>query len=355
MVTIGQAFNPKQNNFDILRLFAACLVIYSHSFALLGAREPIAYWLGGYDTGGGWAVSIFFVISGFLIARSCLQRSISLYLSSRIMRIIPALAVLLVFDVFIIGPLFSDLSLSDYFRSQGTFDHLVSVSVFQQHTGLPGVFGDGPVNGTIWTLPIEFACYLLLPILSLFFFLRRFLILVPLAALAALYMMAKLDGLSWENQGGLIFAGLPYYSTLKNALFFMVGCTMWVHRDDIPMSAPFAIIAVLLLVIGPFTSWKIPAFYIGLPYLTIYVAVSLPWTIRLQDWPGDLSYGIYLYGFPLQQALIFSSLGSILTPDLLTAAALPLAFCAAYFSWHIVEKPALHLARQRPHRAEVVA
>lgn len=267
------------------------------------------------------------------------------------MRIIPALAVLLVFDVLIIGPLFTDFSFSDYFRSQEALAHLMSVSVFQQHTGLPGVFGGGPVNGTIWTLPIEFACYLLLPILSLLFLLRRFFILAPLAALAVLYMMAKLSGLGWDNQGGLIFAGLPYYSTLKNALFFMVGCTMWVHRDDIPMSTPFAISAVLLLIIGPFTPWKIPAFYIGLSYLTIYVAVGLPWTISLQAWPGDLSYGIYLYGFPLQQALIFSSLGSVLTPDLLTAAALPLAFCAAYFSWHIVEKPALRLARQRPHRA----
>lgn len=355
MKTIGQRFDAKSNNFDLVRLFAACLVIYSHSFSLLGQREPIAYWVGGYDTGGGWAVSIFFVISGFLIARSCLSRPVSVYLASRIVRILPALAALLAFDVLIIGPIFSSLSLREYFSSADTFKHLLSISIFYQYNSLPGVFSGGAVNGTIWTLPLEFVCYILLPIFCVFGCLKRWLVIIPLAIIANLYFIAVQSGLDWANQGGEIFFGLPYYSTLKNGLFFMIGTVMWVHRDDIPLSAPFAVLALLLLVSGALGFAKTVSFYVGLSYLTIYVCIVHPLQINLQKWPGDLSYGVYLYGFPIQQSLIAYGLVNIMTPVTLSAIALPITLILASASWWLIERPSLRWVRRRQIDSVMVA
>lgn len=347
MITISQCFNPKSNNFDLIRLAAASLVIVSHSFSLLGYREPVAHWLGGYDTGGGWAVSIFFIVSGFLIAKSCMERSFLIYLSSRIARIIPALAVLLLFDIFVIGPLFTQHPISVYFFNVDTFKHLASASIFYQETGLPGVFGGGAVNGTIWTLPIEFACYLVLPALFFIGVLRKWFILIPLCLLAYLYASATGNGLDWANQGGNIFYGLPYYSTLKNSLFFMIGATMWVHRDHIPVTYPLALLSLLFLFIGSFGILKMAAFYVGLSYLTIYVSITRPWPIELQKNIGDLSYGIYLYGFPVQQGIIASGIIGSLTPWGLTFLTLPIVFILAYASWWLIERPSLQWRKKR--------
>ncbi len=347
MVTIGQCFDPRSNNFDIIRLTAACLVVVSHSFSMLGHREPVAHWLGGYDTGGGWAVSIFFIVSGFLIAKSCMERSFFVYISSRIARIIPALAALLLFDVLIIGPLFTQHPISVYFSSLDTLKHLASVSVFYQATGLPGVFGDGVVNGTIWTLPIEFACYLVLPVLLFLGALRKWFIIIPLGLVAYLYASASQSGLHWANQGGEIFYGLPYYSTLKNSLFFMIGATMWVHRDHIPIASPLALLSISLLVLGAFGILKMTVFYIGLSYLTIYVSIARPWPIELHKSVGDLSYGIYLYGFPIQKSVIVSGLIKSLTPLSLTFVSLPIVLILAYASWWVIERPSLQWRKKR--------
>lgn len=345
--TIGAAFNPHQNNFDIIRLAAASLVVISHSYGFLKYPEPLAYWLGGYETGGGWAVSIFFVISGFLIARSCEQRPILTYVTSRLFRIIPALAVLLLLDVFVVGPIFTSFPLHHYFLNVGIFKHLLNVTVFIQYHKLPGVFNGTGVNGTIWTLPIEFACYLLLPFLAALFLLKQRLVLIPLFITVYLYWSAIQSGFSWNNQGGYIFSGLPYYSTLRNGLFFMIGTTMWVHRNQLPLTPLFAAIALLVLIVGAFGFLKSAAYHIGLSYLTIYCCLARPIPLNLQKWPGDLSYGTYLYGFPIQKAVLFSPLQPFLTPMILTVIALPVTFALAYLSWHFVEKPALTLARRR--------
>lgn len=356
MTTIGQSFNAKSNNFDIIRLLAACLVVFSHSFSLLGHREPVAHWLGGYDTGGGWAVSIFFVISGFLIARSCLERSFPVYLGSRLARIIPALAVLVLFDVLIIGPLFTSLPIKEYFSSWQTISHLYSISIFFQQNGLPGVFDGSIVNGTIWTLPIEFACYILLPILYIASLMRRWTILIPLIIVAFLYIHSVRSGLDWANQGGEIFFGLPYFSTVKNTLFFMIGAAFWVHRNDIPVSRTIAVISFVLLIFGSFGYLKQPILYSSLSYLTIYMALAKHIPINLQKWPGDISYGIYLYGFPLQQAIIYSRLNGHIDPLTLSIVSLPITCVIAFMSWHLVEKPALYWIRNiRPTKKSITA
>jgi len=99
------------NNFDALRLLFAVVVLFSHSYALLGKPDELFAMLLGYDTGGGFAVAGFFVISGFLVARSALSSGLRRYAAGRVLRIVPALAVVSILCVLVVGPLTTQLSL----------------------------------------------------------------------------------------------------------------------------------------------------------------------------------------------------------------------------------------------------
>ena len=174
--SIADRFQPTHNNFDLLRLLAAISVLVSHSFSLTHSPdEPYYKYLGGYDTGGGIAVSVFFVISGFLVTRSLQSRSVENYLLARVLRILPALALVTLFETFVVGPIFFHGTLRQYFAS-GALDHLLNMFVFFMRLTIPGVFTDLPhpgMNGSLWSIPAECTFYLLLPFLGLAFFRYR--------------------------------------------------------------------------------------------------------------------------------------------------------------------------------------
>ena len=344
--TIGTAFVSRDNNFDLIRLLAAAAVLVSHCYPLTGqVTEPFANYLGEYDTGGGWGVSIFFVNSGFLLTRSVLGRPVGTYFRSRIFRIIPALALVAFVESFLIGPVFTTLTLQEYLTNSETYNHLKNVSVFWIRQVLPETFAQNPeaysINGSLWTLPIESAFYIALPCLAFIGLLRpwRIIALTVLTAAWLVYGVTELNW-SWANQGGLLFPGGPAYYVAKEALFFLIGALFWVHRDRIPMNGYLAIASVLLLTLFAYREYRLIAFYIALPYLVIYVAFAKQFRLRLYDKIGDLSYGTYLFAFPIQQAVVAAHGGDI-GPIRLLFFALPLTLCFAAASWYLVEKPAL--------------
>ena len=346
MKTLGQAFDPKRNNFDVIRLFAAVLVLVSHCYPLTGRKtEPFASYLGDFDTGGGWGVSIFFVISGFLVTRSVLERSVGIYLRSRMLRIVPALTFVSLFEILVIGPIFTKMPMRDYFFNPSTYFHLRNASVFWLNFSLPGVFVSNPVsgvvNGSLWTLPIESAFYVLLPILWVFGLLKpeRIILLLSGVALWLAFGIIQLDW-DWTNQGGILFAGGPTYSTIKEGVFFLLGACLWIHRDRIPITGGLAVCCVLLLVIFAYQKASLVAMYVALPYLVIYVAVTEKVRFPFYERIGDLSYGTYLFAYPVQQAIVATSANAI-GPRLLAAIALPLTLMLAMFSWHSIERPIL--------------
>ncbi|MCB2108297.1 MAG: acyltransferase [Rhodobacteraceae bacterium] len=346
--TIGQSFNPKENNFDLIRLFAAVLVLVSHCYPLTGqVTEPFANYLGEYDTGGGWGVAIFFVISGFLVARSVLGRSVGIYFTSRALRILPALALVTVFEIVVIGPMYTTQRLGAYFSNGETFRHLQNVSIFWIRQVLPDTFATNPqahiVNGSLWTLPIESAFYILLPVACVLGLLKPRPVLACLAIVAALtaYTTTVL-GWGWANQGGLLFPGGPAYYVLKQGLFFLIGAAFWIHRDNIPHNKYLALGCVALLVVFAWKEYRLVAMYIALPYLVIYAALARGIHARLGETIGDLSYGTYLFAFPVQQAIVAAHDGA-LGPGRLLLFALPLVLGLAFLSWRFVEQPALRL------------
>jgi len=120
---LNGSLHARENNFDFLRFFAASLVLLVHSYPLTGRQpeEPIEL-LTGYENGGSFAVSIFFVISGYLITSSWLSSSSpTSFLIKRALRILPALALAVLLSVFIIGPLVTTESPGDYFASSTTW------------------------------------------------------------------------------------------------------------------------------------------------------------------------------------------------------------------------------------------
>ena len=157
-----------RNNLTALRWFAACLVLYGHAFVFLGLPEPLfLQWV----PLGPLGVYIFFAISGYLVAQSW-QRdpSVPRFLAKRALRIFPGLLVCTLLSVFVLGPWLTTLDMATYWRNEHTRGYFTNMALYMTYH-LPGVFAQNrlphAVNGSLWSLPIEFFMYLLLALLGM--------------------------------------------------------------------------------------------------------------------------------------------------------------------------------------------
>ncbi|MEO8137438.1 MAG: acyltransferase family protein, partial [Betaproteobacteria bacterium] len=155
------------NNFHLIRLGAALLVLFAHSFHLLqrAGDEPIGRWFIWLDASMLGVITFFFV-SGFLIARSWdTRRSLREFLAARALRILPALWVVILVCVFWVGPMVTTLPLAGYFGERDTWRYLILNALLLTYYKLPGVFQSNPVpgiNGALWTIPLEVVMYIIL-------------------------------------------------------------------------------------------------------------------------------------------------------------------------------------------------
>lgn len=305
------------NSFDWLRLLAAGMVIFHHLYALSGRAPPMVF-AADY---GALGVGVFFVVSGYLVCGS-LRRSASLgdYLKKRLLRIGPGLVVSLLVTALVLGPFVTTLSLRDYFASPQVWLYVVrNALLYPVDYALPGVFAANPfpgvVNGSLWTLRLEFSGYLGLAVLAALGLLRPAVV-TGLATLAAAAFVVL--HLAWPAQAGwLRLADLA----ALNGYLFLAGA--WLDLRGKPLAWWAPAIGLLLL--------ATPLWMLGLP--AVVLAVARTPAPRL---PADLSYGLYIYAFPLQQ--ILAAHGALTLWASLAATA---PFAAA--SWFLVEKPALRL------------
>ena len=164
---MSQAIQKHSDNLTALRLLAACMVLYGHGFVFLGLPEPMfMQWL----PLGPLGVYIFFSISGYLVAQSWERDpSVFRFLIRRTLRIFPALFVCTVLSVCVLGPLLTEVTQTEYWKSEHTRGYFTNLYLYITYY-LPGVFTSNKlpnaVNGSLWSLPVEFAMYLLIVIIG---------------------------------------------------------------------------------------------------------------------------------------------------------------------------------------------
>jgi peptidoglycan/LPS O-acetylase OafA/YrhL len=327
------------NNFDALRFWAALAVLWSHAFPLTRGsdeHEPLFALSAGQTTFGEIAVTFFFVISGYLITRSYERSSDAWsFVKARVLRIMPALLMVLFAEAFLLGPLVSAWKARDYLHSWDSYRFVFSQASFLQfYDELPGVFTHNPmrwVNGSLWTLRYEVECYVLVLLLGVAGLLKRHVTLLLYCSGLVFVVLEESQSVS----GAVSFAAQNHHVGL--ATKFLAGALA--YQWKVPLRAwgawlAFAVSAACL-------TWG--GFHIAedtvLPYLVMYLALGtalrLPSLIRF----GDLSYGIYIYAWPVSQVIVSYSanpqwwqVGVLATPLVLSLAAL---------SWHGVEKVAL--------------
>lgn len=344
----------EDNNFDILRLVAAGMVLYWHSFVLTGhmALEPLYRMSGETTNPGSIGVKVFFLISGFLVTGSLLRsRSIGEFAFRRCLRILPALATVLLVSVLVIGSLMTSLSPGEYLGNGGTWSYLANIFCTKIQWGLPGCFTGNPftptVNGALWTLPHEMACYALLAFLGVGTLLRR-----GIAPWVALVVTFALDQAARAPVGQLFPPALLWLKTsdfLHLSSLFAAGMCLHQLRDRLPVSATAAMVC-LVVMIAAIPAGQLDAIFILCgSYFVFWLAhANLGWIAGLCR-KADLSYGVFLWGAPLQQCLAaVNPIHANQHPKLF----LILSICAvvpiAMLSWRLVEKPALGLRRLWP-------
>lgn len=337
----------KANNFNLIRLVAASMVVFNHSFPLaLGPpnADPLKA-LTGKDMG--WvAVDVFFVISGMLIARSwCTSRSIISYAWARFLRIYPALVVACIACVAVIGPCFTSIDASQYWADPQILNFAVKNSTLLMGVSywLPGVFTDlpypGVVNGSLWTLPYEMLMYVAIPVLlcvaSVLARVGRLLSVPVIALILALSLVAA------NAVNGLDSDGAPR-QLLRLSSCFAAGSAFyfWLDRIRLCWKVFFGFSMALALSAASEGMFHV-CYTLTLPYIVLFLGLVPKGPVLRFNALGDFSYGVYIYSFPIQQALV-ATLADLSPADLFLLA-YPLTFIAAVLSWHLVEKPALSL------------
>lgn len=329
----------RDNSFDALRLLLAALVIVSHSFPISGlAAEPR---LGDIKLGT-LAVAGFFSVSGYLVTGSRLRTGLRSFAWRRFLRIYPGYWVCLAFTAFAAAQI-GGVARGGWDPINATvhvLSGLLMVGTLPLSTAsLQGAPLDGSWNGSLWSLPYEVMCYVAVGVAFTIGWVRRTHWLVVFAFVAT-------------TAGSLVVVPAVDHGFLRNLLvvipFFLAGAVFHFHQDRIALTGRGALVALVVLLFAALVGRAESLAGLPTTYLLLWLSGVLPAWTRNWGHRADLSYGAYLYGFPMQQLLVVAGaqrLGAIAFVALSLAVTAPLA-C---LSWFLVERPAM-LLRNRTRR-----
>lgn len=326
------------NGFAAVRLALALAVVVSHAFSVTTGRfeaEPLHAWTG--FTLGEHAVNGFFAISGFLVTMSFVRRGPRDYVAARALRIVPGLLAAVLVVALAIGPSMTTSGLRDYLTDPELRIFLLrTLTTLKSTAPLPGLFRDNPFHfamGTVWTLKYEVLCYVAVLLAGAAGLLRgRAPSLVVAAGLFAALLVTNLL---------LPNASLGTTTTLRLAFVFAAGAALYQWRDAVRLSWLAAVALAGLAALAARTPAYPALLYGASAYGILVVSLREPLARPLFDLGEDLSYGVYLYGWPIQQVLraLYPAAGS----PVLLVVSLPLSLLVAAVSWRLVERPALRL------------
>lgn len=340
--------------FDWLRITLAALIAATHINSVVPVNvvyfefPPVVHF---------GILYAFFGLSGFLISGSAMRLSLRNFLINRSLRIIPALAVDILLCALILGPIFTTLSLMEYFADPLTYRYFLNIlGVISFH--LPGVFANNTtdvVNYSLWTVPFEILCYVFMGIFVVLGLLYRPTVIFIIALFWIIAGVAILS-IGPITTYGLVAKIIDHAFVLKGSrllVAFFLGVVAYLVRHRIPYSPKlFIFLIVFCIFIGEYLlkkeeiSYPVMSLILAIPfiYITVFIGVSDIWTPQIIK-RGDYSYGIYLYHWPIMQAMviILPPLGSSLS---YFALSFPLVVALAIFSWHCIEKPVLNQRRR---------
>src|SRR6516162_7691242 len=337
----------RHNNFDALRLVAAASVVFSHSFLIAEGTQDHEWliWLTGNQSILGLVgVFVFFAISGFLVTQSFEETHDPLrFLAKRALRIFPGLFVATLLSAFVLAPVVTTLWPSAFLGRPEPYEYVIGNTLLDQTVHeLPGVmFVNNPVgleiNGSLWTLRLEFTMYLMVLALGV---LRLLTVRAALLLLAFGMACLRFDMLDEFEKWGWFFQVLSGWGWLVG--FFAVGMILYKLRHTGVFDGRVALLALAGLAL----SVPLRQFITFFPLFGCYLALWLALNPHLPVIPaarfGDLSYGLYIYGWPVEEAVMWISGGRAPWWQVFLVA-LPAASAMAFLSWHLVERPMLRL------------
>jgi peptidoglycan/LPS O-acetylase OafA/YrhL len=338
----------RNHQFDLLRIIFATLVLLSHAPEITdgnASRELFHRFTGAPMTFGTLGVDGFFILSGYLIVQSWLgDPELINFLRKRVLRIVPGYLVAVFLSTLAVGLLAPGVD--QFFRGLGI--HFFNSVVLLSSPMTPPVFPGRPyamVNGAMYTIAYEFRCYLLVALLGLCGLLRRpmLVLMVTVLLLSTLLCAPPFERMHWPRHVEAVI-GQPSIAFRLTAIY-LVGCCFFLFRDHVVFRRSFAVASVVLVVacfvFAP--SRGELAMVLGGGYLMFYLGqMHLSWLEGMRRLP-DISYGIYLYGWPVESLWIWFHRGS---PWIAFLGSTIICFALGWVSWHFVERPALTLKRR---------
>lgn len=331
----------RNNNFNAIKLLAAFLVIAGHMYILTGAGAPSVWDHGVHSIG----VYIFFLIGGYLITKSWrADKNVKRYALKRFLRIWPPLAVVVLLTILVLGPCFTTLPLAEYFR--GCKYYLRNLALYIVYA-LPGVFESNPypvaVNGSLWTLPVEMLMYVVVPfVVCLIEWIKsekgQRIVVFALTALVCFVDCYLLT----EPSATWVIYGTDWVSALHTVPYYFIGMSL----AFLPIERIKSLPLVMVVACCAFAfNWSYSAahvlLYFLLPSIVFSVAFMPSPILNKLGSRAEITYGIYLFGFPTQQAIVACAgkFGVSLHGWLYVILSFAVSSAAAYVLYVLVEKP----------------
>jgi peptidoglycan/LPS O-acetylase OafA/YrhL len=337
-ITLGKAFDPRNNALNAWRLGLAVSVILWHSWPLTGRTitfKPFEQFIEQFGVDG------FFAISGFLITSSWLRKPrLRDFAVARLLRIFPGLWICLLVTAFVLAPLsvlIQHGSVGELMASHQPVAYVLNNGLLNVYfagvDGTPrGVPWPHVWNGSIWTLVFEMICYIGVAVLGVVGLLKRRWV-IPTAFVIALC------GTAYFSYPVFAMQTIPQM-VFRFVVMFAAGALLYHYRDVVP--ARWSIVAVCLVIVLAsmfLTNFRVVG-ALPLAY-AVLVSGALVRNPRF-NLRNDLSYGVYIYAYPVQQLMAVLGLTVLPIPvffAIATVAVLPLAA----LSWFVVEKQSIAL------------
>jgi peptidoglycan/LPS O-acetylase OafA/YrhL len=339
---LSERFDSRANALNTLRLVFATAVIVAHSYPIGGFGDPPQ--LGDLDPGG-FAVAAFFVASGYLISESRQRNTLPRFFWARFLRIYPGFWVCLIVTAFVFAPI-AGLVRGGWTMSDGlsyvASNSSLGMAQFAIGDTLAGAPYPAAWDGSLWTLKYEFGCYVLIGLfLSVPRFRRGWWALGMLALSSAAGVLRHFGALGDLHAEPSTSAMLELSNWALLVPFFVAGAVIHRYRQSIPMSPIFFVISALLIAASAAAGWALVIAPLPLAYCVMWLGAKLPQMIeRVGDGTLDISYGMYIYAFPMQQLLVLAGVRHLGVAAMISASVVVTTVPAAV-SWFAVERRCL--------------